>query len=72
MHYLKIPVQIIAGISSETMETKSKWYTSVERKELSTLNFTLSGKSILQEWEEMKTFLEKGKLKEFVSNRHTL
>lgn len=31
-----------------------------------------SGKNVLQEQEERKTFSYEGKLKEFVSNRHTL
>lgn len=33
---------------------------------------SVSDKNVLQEWEKRKTFLDEGKLKEFVSNRHTL
>ena len=66
-------IQMTADFLSQTMETRRKWHNIFQvLKEMSTQNSTSRELLSFRNEDEIKIFLNDGKLRDFVTNRPTL
>jgi len=70
--YKRTPIRLTADLSSETIGMSVEWQLKLKEKKSCQPYILSPGKPFFKNEGEIKTFLDKQRLKEFVAKRHTL